>query len=72
MLTDPNLDAWYDASGAENSDKCAWTFGSQLITFKNGSQWKIQGNWSNAAYNANKGYTDSAAGFVRGCIDGTN
>jgi hypothetical protein len=72
MLTDPNLDAWYDASGAENSDKCAWTFGSQLITFKNRSQWKIQGNWSNAAYNANKGYTDSAAGVVRGCIDGTN
>ena len=72
MLTDPNLNAWYDASGAENSDKCAWTFGSQLITFKNRSQWKIQGNWSNAAYNASRGYTDSAAGFVRGCIDGTN
>jgi len=35
-------------------------------------RWKIQGNWSNAAYNANEGYTDSAAGFVRGCIDGTN
>jgi hypothetical protein len=70
-LTDPNLNAWYDSSGAENSDKCAWTFGSKLLRF-GGTEWKIQGNWSNAAYNANQGYTDSAAGFVRGCIDGTN
>jgi hypothetical protein len=63
-LTDPNLNAWYDSSGAENSDKCAWTFGSRLLHF-GGTDWKIQGNWSNAAYDANQG-------FVRGCIDGTN
>ena len=63
MLTDPQLNAWYDQSGQENSDKCAWTFGSSLITFSNGSLWKIQGNWSNNAYNSNTGY-------VRGCIDG--
>jgi len=66
-LTDPHLDAWYDAGGAENSDKCAWKFGSNLLSFKNGSQWRIQGNWSNNAFNANTGY-----GGNIGCIDGTN
>jgi hypothetical protein len=64
-LTDPHLDAWFDGSGAENSDKCAWTFGAAALTFSNGTTWKIQGNWSNAAYDAN-------AGYVPGCIDGTN
>jgi len=71
-MTDPQLNAWYDSSGEENSDKCAWTFGSKLVQFRNGTSWKIQGNWSNAAYNADRGYTDPSAGFVRGCIDGTN
>jgi len=71
MLTDPRLNAWYDRSGNENADKCAWTFGSTLLTFPGGSTWKIQGNWSNNAYNNNKGYT-SGTTFERGCIDGTN
>jgi hypothetical protein len=71
-LTDPNLNAWYDSSGAENADKCAWTFGAKPLTFTDHTQWKVQGNWSNAAYDANRGYTDPSSGFVRGCIDGTN
>ena len=41
-------------------DKCAWTF-SGTVTL-GGEQWKIQGNWSNAANNAHSGY-DKA-----GCI----
>ena len=60
MLTDPQLDAWYDQRGDENADKCAWTFNG-LVSI--GSQsWKIQGNWSNAAASANSGYAN------RGCI----
>jgi hypothetical protein len=54
MLTDPQINAWLDRQGAENADKCAWTFNG-LVTI--GSQsWKIQGNWSNAAANARTGY----------------
>jgi hypothetical protein len=60
VLTDPQLNAWYDQQGSENADKCAWTFNG-LVTI--GSQsWKIQGNWSNAAANTNTGYTSG------GCI----
>jgi hypothetical protein len=59
--TDPHLNAWYDRMGNENADKCAWKFGASPLQLGSDS-WKIQGNWSNAAYNANSGY-------VRGCID---
>lgn len=60
-LTDPRGTGWFDQSGAENADKCAWTFGP-TVTFSNGSTWKVQGNFSNTAYNARSGY-DGA-----GCI----
>jgi hypothetical protein len=64
-LTDPaSPGAWYDSSGAENADKCAWTFGAPSLDFGSGVNFKVQGNWSNAAYNANSGYTKG------GCIDG--
>jgi hypothetical protein len=65
-LTDPRGDGWYDNSGAENADKCAWTFGSSLVHFSNGSDWKIQGNWSNAVYTNGGSYLGSGSG----CIDG--
>jgi hypothetical protein len=66
-LTDPHGDAWYDNSGAENADKCAWTFSGALVQFSNGSQWTIQGNWSNAAYTNGGSYLGSGSG----CIDGS-
>jgi hypothetical protein len=31
-VTDPLGSAYYDSTGAENADKCAWTFGSQYFT----------------------------------------
>jgi hypothetical protein len=61
MLTDPQLNAWYDGQGAENADKCAWTFGNNIQSY-GGYVFKVQGNWSNNAYNAGQGY-------IRGCID---
>ncbi len=70
-LTDPQLNAWYDSGGSENADKCAWTFGANKLSF-GGTTWKIQGNWSNNAYDSGQGYVDPSSGFVRGCIDGTN
>jgi hypothetical protein len=54
VATDPDLDAWFDARGAENADKCAWTFGSTYTT-SNGAtanmhlgsrDYLIQQNWS--------------------------
>lgn len=56
MLTDPQINAWLDRQGSENADKCAWTF-SGLVTIGS-QQWKIQGNWSNAAANAGTGYAN--------------
>lgn len=67
--TDPaNPGAWYDSSGNENGDKCAWTFNVPSVSFSNGTNWKIQGEWSNAAYTAGTGYPNSSG--QRGCIDG--
>jgi hypothetical protein len=56
-VTDPDLNAWYDRRGAENADKCAWTFGT-TSTASNGSAYNvtlggtkylIQRNWVNAS-----------------------
>jgi hypothetical protein len=38
--TDPDLNAWYDPKGAENADKCAWTFG-QNQTLLNGAWYNV-------------------------------
>ena len=56
-VTDPDLNAWYDSRGAENADKCAWTFGTTYTTANGGvanmnlggKDWLIQQNWVNAA-----------------------
>jgi hypothetical protein len=67
--TDPaSPGAWYDSSGQENGDKCAWTFNVPSVTFSNGSKWKIQGEWSNAAFTAGTGYPNSSG--QKGCLDG--
>jgi hypothetical protein len=39
-VTDPDLNAWFDSSGSENADKCAWTFGT-TYTASNGSSYNV-------------------------------
>ena len=68
--TDPRGDGWFDSGGAENGDKCAWSFGAPLVSFSNGTQWKIQGEWSNAAYTANTGYPNRSG--QNGCLAGNS
>ena len=56
-VTDPDLNAWYDRQGAENGDKCAWTFGTTyaavgggVANMKLGSRdFLIQRNWKAGA-----------------------
>jgi hypothetical protein len=68
--TDPRGAGWFDSSGAENGDKCAWTFGApgSLVSFPNGTQWKIQGEWSNHAFDTGTGYPNSSK--QNGCLAG--
>ncbi len=66
-MTDPRSAGWYDSSGQENADKCAWTFLAP-VTLSNGTTWKVQGNWSNDAYTAGTGYPNSAG--QDGCLQG--
>jgi hypothetical protein len=56
-VSDPDLNAWYDRQGAENADKCAWTFGTTYTTANGGlanmklgaRDYLIQRNWVNAS-----------------------
>jgi hypothetical protein len=67
--TDPaSPGAWYDSSGQENGDKCAWTFNVPSVAFPNATHWKLQGEWSNNAFNTGTGYPNRSG--QRGCLDG--
>ncbi len=56
MINDPNGNGWYDGSGNEGSDKCAWRFGTPLGRTTTGSYnqaisshvYWLQEEWSNA------------------------
>jgi hypothetical protein len=39
--SDPDLNAWYDSSGSENADKCAWTFGHSLQQLASGAYYNM-------------------------------
>jgi len=55
--SDPDLNAWFDSSGEENADKCAWTFGTTYPAINGSSanmnlggfDYLIQQNWVNSS-----------------------
>lgn len=57
-ITDPLGNAWFDNSGEENGDKCAYQFGSELGSNEFGSfnqaidigRYEVQLEWSNLAH----------------------
>jgi hypothetical protein len=59
-VTDPDLNAWYDRRGAENADKCAWTFGS-VTPLPNGSYWNV--NLGGLNYLIQQNWVNSGSGF---------
>ena len=63
-ITDPRGNTWYDSSGAENGDKCAWAF--QGLVSVGSSKWLLQGEWSNAAYTAGTGAPNRSG--ENGCL----
>ena len=74
-ITDPRDGGWYDSSGNENGDKCAWSYPfsfsswlglNGISTLSNGSEFKLQMEWSNAAYLASTGAPNLSG--QRGCI----
>ncbi|HMA34524.1 MAG TPA: hypothetical protein VKY74_08585, partial [Chloroflexia bacterium] len=54
-ITDALGNAWFDRSGNENGDKCAWNFGTQVGGTSgayynqviNGGHYELQQEWSN-------------------------
>jgi hypothetical protein len=63
-ITDPRGAGWYDSGGAENGDKCAWSF-HNTVSF-GGKQWWLQMEWSNAAYDSSSGYANLSG--QKGCL----
>jgi hypothetical protein len=58
--TDPDPSSgWVDASGAENADKCAWTFGSRQLTAANGAIYNMTLGSRNYLIQRNLSATDN-------------
>lgn len=68
-ITDPTGSAWYDSSGNEIGDKCAWNFGSALGSTSsgqynqtiNGHDYYLQQEWSNASSGCKLNYGGTVA-----------
>jgi len=70
-ITDPRNGGWYDSKNGENADKCAWSFSpsnSGLVTLTGGGTYRLQMEWSNAAFTAGTGYANQYG--QKACLDG--
>ena len=69
-ITDPQLNAWYDAAGYEIGDKCAWDFGNstggspgaEYNQTINGDHYYLQREYSNASHTCVQTYTIQGGG----------
>jgi hypothetical protein len=68
-ITDPQLNAWYDATGAEIGDKCAWVFGalqgsngSEYNQTINGHHYFMQEEYSNSGSACLQSYAGGGGG----------
>ena len=59
-VTDPVGNGWFDGSGRENADKCAWTFGDVFIE-PNGSQANV--TWGSRDYLIQQNWANDGAGY---------
>ena len=73
----PYWGGWFDIFGAENADKCAWTFGPSNTGLSPGTvsvgafDWKLQGTWSNSAQITGEGGYPTQRGVLVGCVTGS-
>ncbi|HYM15812.1 MAG TPA: carboxypeptidase regulatory-like domain-containing protein [Dehalococcoidia bacterium] len=69
---DPQLSAWYDSSGYEIGDKCAWSFGplagdgSDVVLTSH--PYIVQTEWSNAESGCALAYPPAASGAISGTV----
>jgi hypothetical protein len=68
-ITDPQLNAWYDAAGYEIGDKCAWDFGplqgsngSEYNQVINGHHYFLQREYSNNGHQCDQTYNIGGGG----------
>jgi hypothetical protein len=64
--TDPRGTGYTAADGSENGDECAWSFNAPVSV--GGTSWKVQMEWSNAAYANGTGLANRSG--QAGCIQG--
>jgi hypothetical protein len=64
-VTDPDLNAWYDAAGYEADDKCAWHNLYQITGTSHGGFW-VQPEYSNGGTVTRSGFTATYPG--PGCV----